>query len=158
MKRGNNYIKIKLSEKDLDFIDNINIDPLATKLEKRRARLLLKIYNNSLNYFEKTETSIANKEQVSLQTLVRLKTQFNETNSIEQTIKRKNYKPFTTRQKINPNLKKEIINIALATPPRSKKHWSYRMISNHYNQTSPVKVISHTTVRKILNSNNISLK
>ncbi len=158
MKRGNNYIKIKLSEKDLDFIDNINIDPLATKLEKRRARLLLKIYNNSLNYFEKTETSIANKEQVSLQTLVRLKTQFNETNSIEQTIRRKNYKPFTTRQRTNSNLKKEIIDIAQATPPKSKKRWSYRMISNHYNQTSPVKAISHTTVRKILNSNNISLK
>jgi hypothetical protein len=146
----NTYINIELTKNDINYINLILEDNDATKSEKRRARILLKVHNNKMNNFELPERSIIQEENITYSTIENLKSKFIKTGSIESTIKRKPYHPLPSKERIDKNSIKEIIIISLFPPPKGKKKWSYRMISEYYNNNNINKKISHTTVSKIM--------
>jgi hypothetical protein len=157
MKTKTYRIPINLKEDDLIYINSILRSNKATKREKQRARLLMKVHNNRVDHLGLTEGNIAKEENVAYSTLENLKTKFNETKSIEAVIKRKPYIPLASKAKVKNENKLEIIDIALSPPPKGKKRWSYRMIGDSYNKKNSEK-ISHTSVATILKDQNIQIK
>ncbi|MBK5200438.1 MAG: helix-turn-helix domain-containing protein [Spirochaetaceae bacterium] len=157
MKTRTYRISINLEENDLIYINSILQSNSATECEKKRARLLINVHNNRVNHLGLTEGNISKEEHVTYSTLENLKTKFNKTKSIEAVIKRKSYIPLASKEKIKKESKLEIIDIALSSPPKGKKRWSYRMICDFYNKKH-IDKISHTTVATFLKDQKIQLK
>jgi transposase len=144
------YIEIYLKEQDLQFIKDILDDSSSTNGERRRAQLLLALYSNKIENLGLSDYQIAKAANVNKMTITRLKKKLQETNSIGKTIKRKNYEENTKRNKPSLINRNYIMMIKSSTPPEGKNHWTYRLISEHYNKKYPTKSISHTAVAKVI--------
>jgi hypothetical protein len=126
------YIEINLKKHDLQIIRDVLDDSTSTKGEKRRAQLLLALNSNKIENLGLSDYQIAEAANVNKMTITRIKMKLQETNSIEKTIKRKNYKENTKRNKPSLINKNYIKMIKSSTPPEGKKRWTCRLISELY--------------------------
>jgi transposase len=152
------HIKIQLEETEIETIYSILKSINYSYTEKRRARVLLKLHKKNVNHLNQLTSEIAKEEHISNDTICNIKRRYFETNSVEETIKRKERTEKGTRNRLPLECKKEIINLAKSTPPAEKNHWTYRSLCDYYNNKMTNNKISHTTVMNVLKTENIHLK
>jgi transposase len=150
--------KVELNSLEVKFANSILNNSSYSSIEKRRARILLKLHENNINELGLRSSEIAKTENISQDTIFNIKRRFFKTNSIKDTVKRKKRRANEKRNRLPVESKDMIISIAKSIPPEGKRRWTYRMISNFYNNTISSNRVSHTTIMNILREEKIVLK
>ena len=150
--------KIKLNSLEVKFTNTILNSSNYSLNEKRRARILLKLHENNVCELGFLSSEIAETEHVSQDTICNIKRRYFETGSVPDTVRRKKRRANEKRNRLPVESKNMIISIAKSIPPEGKTRWTYRMISNFYNNAISSNRVSHTTVMTILRAEKIVLK
>jgi transposase len=152
------HIKIELNSQAEKYTKAILNNDNYSSNEKRRARILLKLHENNVCNLGLLSSEIAKSENVSQDTICNIKRRYFETRSVPDTVRRKKRRANEKRNRLPVESKNMIISIAKSIPPEGKTRWTYRMISNFYNNAISSNRVSHTTVMTILRAEKIVLK